>query len=294
MRLQHLSPLVGQHDERTVRTANRNRPHEALTLEVLEVAGARIERLAVAVSKIAGGNDAERADRGQRAHLGAAQHDVMVAHEHTLTFEAARQIEVSREHLARVERRALARVRCAAATALAQLSRVTSLTGVIKETGIEVYESLLTMRGARTGVSPRCGCSWRSETRGASSDRTCERYEWPRRLAPVHQELRGSARCGRSWRLDTGNRLHLHHSGGILVWPLLWPLWRQNRRIGANDGKSSSTRCLALSADFHNYGDIRPAMHPGWRRGSFLEYVQYSRSSRLAGRLAALGASPSL
>jgi hypothetical protein len=39
-----------------------------------------------------------------------------------------------------------------------------------------------------------------------------------------------------------------------------------------------------LSADFHKYGGIRPAMHPASRRCSSVTYSRYSPSSRLARR----------
>src|SRR2546425_4217982 len=39
-----------------------------------------------------------------------------------------------------------------------------------------------------------------------------------------------------------------------------------------------------LSADFHKYGGIRPAMHPASRRCSSVKYTRYSPSSRLATR----------
>jgi hypothetical protein len=35
-----------------------------------------------------------------------------------------------------------------------------------------------------------------------------------------------------------------------------------------------------LSADFHHYGNIRPAMYPAWRRCSALNYSRYSPVSR--------------
>src|ERR1700722_2937073 len=39
-----------------------------------------------------------------------------------------------------------------------------------------------------------------------------------------------------------------------------------------------------LSGSFHNYGGIRPRMHPAPRRCSSVKYSRYSPSSRLAGR----------
>jgi hypothetical protein len=91
------------------------------------------------------------------------------------------------------------------------------------------------------------GCPWRGKREGRPATGRGERYEQPRRLAPVRHELRGSAGCGRLRRLRAENRLRLHHLGWILVWPLLWPLCRQKWRFGANDGKRTPVRGVAVS-----------------------------------------------
>ncbi len=41
---------------------------------------------------------------------------------------------------------------------------------------------------------------------------------------------------------------------------------------------------VVLSTAFHNYGGIRPAIHPVWPRCSSFKYAGYSQSSRLASR----------
>jgi hypothetical protein len=57
---------------------------------VVEVAASRIERLALAVAQVAGRDNAERADRRERAALGAAQHVSVVALVDSNAFNSAR------------------------------------------------------------------------------------------------------------------------------------------------------------------------------------------------------------
>jgi hypothetical protein len=55
----------------------------------------------------------------------------------------------------------------------------------------------------------------------------------------------------------------------------------------------SVTGCKELSADFHNYGGIRPAMHPALLGAQIFPDILAPRALR-GGRLGALGASPYL
>ena len=61
-----------------------------------------VERLIEAVSEIARGHGAERADGRQRARLGAAQCVIVAVVVDVLSFEATRQVDVLHEYIARV------------------------------------------------------------------------------------------------------------------------------------------------------------------------------------------------
>ncbi len=127
--------------------------YEALALQVLEITIAGIEGLLLPIAQVARRDDAEGANRRERARLGAAQGDVMVTDAHAFTVGTSWQIEVLHEHIAEIERGALARIRRATTTALAQLTPMVavSIAGVVRPTRIEVHRDLLreTVPGAR-------------------------------------------------------------------------------------------------------------------------------------------------
>jgi hypothetical protein len=66
MALQNVSTFLRQDDERAVVSGSRCDLHEAGFFQVPQVAGAWIERALLTVSQIAGGDDAESTDDGER------------------------------------------------------------------------------------------------------------------------------------------------------------------------------------------------------------------------------------
>ena len=194
---------------------------------MLEITIAGFEGLLVPIAQVARRDDAEGANRRERARLGAAQGDVMVTDAHAFTVGTSWQIEVLHEHIAGIERGALARIRRATTTALAQLTPLiaVSVAGVVRPTRIKVHGDLL--HDPRPAVS-----IW---------------------LARRRRKAHCLAGCGRSWRPDTSNHRRVRHLGAVLVWPLLWPLCGQNWRFETSQGNSRQRRASALS-DRIRYG----------------------------------------
>jgi hypothetical protein len=84
--LEDVSASLGQDHQRPIITAGRNGVDQPGVLEVPQIAPVRVERTVVAIAEIAGRDDAEGADGGERANLPAAQPDVAVACPDTLAF----------------------------------------------------------------------------------------------------------------------------------------------------------------------------------------------------------------
>lgn len=138
--IEDVSASLGQHHQRPVITAGRNRVDQPGVLEVPQIAPVRVERTVVTIAEIAGRDDAEGTDGRHRADLGAAQRDVAVARPDTLAFTAARQFEVTRKHVTWIEPFASPRIRQPAAAALVQLATVDiAIARVINRSRIEIH-----------------------------------------------------------------------------------------------------------------------------------------------------------
>ncbi len=96
--LEEIAPAVGQGNGAVFR-AERRGANQPFVLEMLE-GSSRALRVVAEVVKIALGNDAKRADRRQRAAVGAVDFVDAVTLAHLLSLAAARQVEVLREHVA--------------------------------------------------------------------------------------------------------------------------------------------------------------------------------------------------
>jgi hypothetical protein len=76
---------------------------QSLFAQVPQVAGPRIERAVVLVAEITTGDHSKRADRRQRARLGAAQRVLAALVSHEFSIASAWQVDVPGERLARIE-----------------------------------------------------------------------------------------------------------------------------------------------------------------------------------------------
>jgi hypothetical protein len=68
-----------------------------------ELALSRIERQIECVAEVVGRDDAEGADGGQRARLGAPERVIMVAEMDVLAIHSARKVDAFHEHVARIQ-----------------------------------------------------------------------------------------------------------------------------------------------------------------------------------------------
>jgi hypothetical protein len=146
--LQNVPSALGQDDQGAVLADGWNRLDQPLISEVSQVASVRVERAVLAIAEIAGRDDAEGADGGERANLRPAQPDVAVSCPHTLALGAARQVEVAREDISRFEPLAFARIAKPATTAAVESAiAIIVIARVISPTRIEVHIHLRVVRG---------------------------------------------------------------------------------------------------------------------------------------------------
>ncbi len=115
MAFEKLSAFLGERDCRRV-TVEADGLDEASLAQAPQLAVARVERLVEGVAQVVGPDDAEGADRGQRAALGAAEHVGAVAYTDVLTFTPVRQTDVVRERLAGLQTLPSANVSTSAAS----------------------------------------------------------------------------------------------------------------------------------------------------------------------------------
>jgi len=96
-----------------------------------EITVAWVERLIEAVAEIVRRYGAKRADRRQRARLGAAERVVVAVIVDVLSFEATRQVDVLHEHVARVHALSVTWIRTAAATAAEIARTAVAIPGIV-------------------------------------------------------------------------------------------------------------------------------------------------------------------
>jgi hypothetical protein len=133
---EQVAALVGQRDDGRI-TIEADGVHEAGIAQMPQFAVARVERTVEGVAEVVGPDDAEGADRSQRARLGAAEGVVVAVIVDVFAFEATRQVDVFHEPVARVHALPVAPI-CTAAAAAAEVAGVViAITRVVTPARIE-------------------------------------------------------------------------------------------------------------------------------------------------------------
>jgi hypothetical protein len=146
IRFEQLATAVGQHHIRAIPTRCGNCAHEPLLAETSQVTGPRIDRAVLAVPKIAGGQDAERADGRQRARLGPSQCVFAIANVNTPAIGSARQADVAHEYVTRIAFFCFPWIGRGTTNAAAHIPARLVFTSLVRPTRIDLVHTNLRLR----------------------------------------------------------------------------------------------------------------------------------------------------